>query len=393
MDSFNFSSFRAGQPPTSLPVEFEILPSGYGYLKISSFFDNELLSIQVWERAIKYFNENQVPGVVIDMRVNSGGNGWLANQMAAYFFDEETIVGNTARYDDSTGEFYMDISDEAPMIPPREELRYKGPVVVMVGPACVSACEFFSYAMTVNDRALVVGQYSSNGAGGSVEDLMMPENVSVRMTIGRAVDAQGKIHLEGSGVVPDVRAPVTVEALKRISDGEDVILEAAVKVLNTPSGAGITPSASPKLSLPADAESSFKSGASFLEDLAREKYDPSAFAQPGVVAYSIPLGEEKPVLWAYAWCASDAESLNENFKNIELKFMLNGEEIPADSFATYDLLNNDRLCRLVHTALSGWTPGEHHLSTTAKFKAKLNDGLADYEPGDYVLDYTVYVKP
>jgi hypothetical protein len=52
-DSFTFSSFYADQSATALPVEFEVLPSGYGYIKISSFLDNDVLSIQVWERALK----------------------------------------------------------------------------------------------------------------------------------------------------------------------------------------------------------------------------------------------------------------------------------------------------------------------------------------------------
>jgi len=231
-DSFSVGSFYYGQPPTSLPVEFSVLPSGYGYIKVSSFFDNDVLSIQVWERAIKYFNDNQIPGVILDMRVNGGGSGWLADQMAAYFFDQEIVVGNTARYRKDSGTFYMDPGDETRMIPPRPALQYSGPVAVLVGPACASACEFFSYNMTINDRAIIVGQYPSEGAGGSVEQFLMPEGIYTQMTIGRAVDANGDIHLEGKGVVPTVKVPVTVETLQKQANGEDVILEAAEKALS-----------------------------------------------------------------------------------------------------------------------------------------------------------------
>ena len=59
------------------------------------------------------------PGVILDLRVNGGGSGWLADQMAAYFFDQEIVVGNTARYSKDTGKFYMDPGDETRMIPPR----------------------------------------------------------------------------------------------------------------------------------------------------------------------------------------------------------------------------------------------------------------------------------
>jgi C-terminal processing protease CtpA/Prc len=230
--SFSFGSFFYGQPATSLPVEYELMPSGYGYLQINSFFDNDVLSIQVWERALQFFNENEIPGVIVDMRYNDGGSGWLADQMAAYFFDEEIVVGNTAQYRKETGEFYMDPGDEQVMIPPRPELQYLGPVAVLVGPACTSACEFFSNNMTVNDRAIIVGQYPTAGAGGSVEQFLMPEGIFTQITIGRAVNPEGDIHIEGTGVVPTVKVPVTVEILQRQANGEDVILEAAEEALS-----------------------------------------------------------------------------------------------------------------------------------------------------------------
>ncbi|NOT04795.1 MAG: peptidase S41 [Anaerolineales bacterium] len=391
--SFNFSSFRAGVDAEALPVEFDLLPSGYGYIKISSFLDNDVLSIQVWERAIKYFNDNQVPGVILDLRNNGGGSGWLADQMAAYFFDKEIIVGNSAQYNKATGEFYMDPGDESPMIPPRAELQYSGPVVVMVGPNCASACEFFSYNMTVNDRATVVGQYPSEGAGGSVEDFSMPEDITVQLTIGRAVDAEGNIHLEGSGVVPDVRVPVTLETLQRLANGEDVVLAAAEKVISEPQGAGLIPSGPPEMASAAAASSALTSGKSFLEDLAREQYESADFGVPGTLTYTIPLTKTDTLVWLYAWCTASTEILNQNFENIDLKFVLDGEEIPLDKFRKEDLENGGQQCRLYYTALSKWPAGEHHLSTKATFKAAINDGTADYEPGDYILDYAVYLKP
>jgi hypothetical protein len=48
---------------------------------------------------------------------------------------------------------------------------------------------------------------------------------------------------------------------------------------------------------------------------------------------------------------------------------------------------------LYYTALSKWPAGEHKLSTSATFTAPINDGTADYEAGDYILDYNVFVKP
>lgn len=392
-DSFSFASFLRGVSPTVLPVEFDVLPSGYGYIKVSSFFDNDVLSILVWERAIKYFNDNEIPGVILDLRNNGGGSGWLADQMAAYFFDKEIVVGNTARYNEGSGEFYMDPGDENIMLPPRKELQYSGPVVVMVGPNCASACEFFSYNMTIDGRATVVGQYPSEGAGGSVEDFMMPEDITAQITIGRAVDAEGNIHLEGIGVVPDVRVPVTAETLQRMANGEDVILEAAENVLSQPQGAGVSPSAPPEIGSSSAATSALTSGTSFLEDKAREKYAGADFGVPRTLTYTIALSKTESLIWLYAWCAASTEILNKNFESIDLNFMLDGAEVPLDKFNSEDLENGGQKCRLYYTVLGDWPAGEHHAITTVTFKAAINDGTTDYEPGDYVLDYGVFIKP
>lgn len=227
--SFNASSFSAGLTGFEQPVEYQLLDAGYGYVKIYSFADNDLLTIQLWERMIRTLNAAEVPGLIIDMRQNGGGSGFLADQMAAYFFDEPLELGNTGRYNQETGAFFFDERTIDRYYLPAEDLRYHGKVTVLVGPSCNSACEFFAYDMTVQERAAVVGQYPTGGLGGSIEDFRMPENVMVRFTIGRAVDMNGDIHIEGKGVAPTVKVPVDEETL--FSDG-DPILEAAIDYLD-----------------------------------------------------------------------------------------------------------------------------------------------------------------
>jgi C-terminal processing protease CtpA/Prc len=390
-DSFGVTSFYAGQPQTSLPVEFEILPSGYGYIKISSFSDNQVLTIQAWEYALQYFNDNEIPGVILDMRWNGGGSGWLADQMAAYFFDEEINTGISAVYDEVTGEFFTDPATEQLMIPPREGLQYNGPVVVMVGPACVSACEFFSYDLTINDRAIVVGQYPTSGGGGGVEAFLMPENTYVQLTVSRQMDADGNVHIEGGGIAPDVRVPVTIESIQREQAGEDVILEAAVKVISQPKGAGVTPSAPPKIASQSEAESALSAGAPFLEDKAREQYAPEEVSAPGVFTYTIPLTKSETLVWGYFWCTTTQEILDQNFTQIEVNFELNGEAVPLDKFVITDLPSGGNQCRVIFTALSDWKPGEHQLTTAVTFKTPINDGMSEYPAGDYVSEYSVFV--
>jgi C-terminal processing protease CtpA/Prc len=183
----------------------------------------------LFERALAQAQSLGLVGIILDMRNNGGGSGYLAKELAAYFFDEELIVGQRARYDETLGEFYIDPEQEDRFILAPIEQRYYEPVAVLVGPNCLSACEFFSYYMTLQDRATVVGYYPSGGLGGSVEIFFMPDGLSMQMTTGRALDADGNIHLEGIGVVPDIKVPVDAETVLGTAD---YVLEAAIEYLN-----------------------------------------------------------------------------------------------------------------------------------------------------------------
>jgi C-terminal processing protease CtpA/Prc len=59
----------------------------------------------------------------------------------------------------------------------------------------------------------------------------MPEGIYCQMTIGRALDPNGNVHIEGKGIVPTVKVPVTADTLQKQANGEDVVLEAAEKAI------------------------------------------------------------------------------------------------------------------------------------------------------------------
>lgn len=235
--SFQFTSIRNNVTGFELPLDYEYLgQSGLGYVQIFSFFDNELLTIQLWERLMDALNEKGVPGLIIDLRQNAGGNGFLANQMAAYFFDKPLILGNSGRYDDDIQDFYFDSRTEQRFYLPSEELRYKGDVAVLVGPNCTSACEFFAYDLSLEDRSAIIGHYPTGGLGGSIERVLMPEGEFFTFTQGRFVDADGTIHIEGIGVPPTIVVPVD----ERTVFGQgDILLDSAIAHLSNDSDAEI----------------------------------------------------------------------------------------------------------------------------------------------------------
>jgi len=235
-ESFGFSSFNVGLSGFELPLEFEVLDSGYGYIKIYTFSDDNLITLALWKRAIGAFNAAGINGLIIDMRQNGGGSPDIGNVMLGSFVDEELYAGTSAFYFPDIDEFAFDENYQTIIIPAAESDRYYGEVTVLVGPNCVSMCEFFSYALTLNDRAQIVGQYPTAGGGGGIKTFLMPDNIFAQFTVGRGVGADNEIHIEGTGVVPTVQVPVNEETL--FSEG-DPVLEAAVEYLDSATALGI----------------------------------------------------------------------------------------------------------------------------------------------------------
>jgi len=228
-ESFLVTSFNVDRTGVELPIMWERHDSGYLLVRLLDFQDDRRLTIQLWERMLNDARRLRVPGIVLDIRNNQGGSGWLADQMAAYFFDEPHLLGRKAFYDPVSDTFTFQERDDEYFIPPPEAQRYAGPIALLIGPNCASACEFFAHNMTTNDRAALIGHYPTSGMGGSVERFFMPEGVTLQLTTGRAVNADGRIHIEGTGIAPTLRVPVTQATLL---SQNDTVLQAAIDHLN-----------------------------------------------------------------------------------------------------------------------------------------------------------------
>jgi carboxyl-terminal processing protease len=209
----------------TLPVEGEVLDdSGLGYIRITTFSDDYNLMARLWELYITALLDNDVPGLILDVRANGGGSGALALDFAGYLFDEEVVLSEELYYNERTGSF------EPLGVPSRIEpgpLYFDGPVAVLVGPDCASACEGFAAAVSHGGRATVVGHMPSAGMYGEVGrgQYDLPGDISLQVPTGRPETPAGDLYIEGVGVVPDITVPITeASALGQ----EDTVLEAAV---------------------------------------------------------------------------------------------------------------------------------------------------------------------
>jgi C-terminal processing protease CtpA/Prc len=218
-----------GDSPYENPVEFRFTPEGIGIVEVNTFSGYENLIVENWTYFINLANQIDAPAVIVDLRSNAGGFSSIANRLAAMFYTENIDLYNTENYAKALDNFYTD-----PRFPARIEIDpnapyYGGELVVLVGPSCASACEFFAYALTRNERATVIGQYGTYAIGGGWSPTYMPENVEFALPTNRKIDAAGTIIIEGSGIQPDIRVAVDET---NFASTEDVILAAALEYLS-----------------------------------------------------------------------------------------------------------------------------------------------------------------
>jgi C-terminal processing protease CtpA/Prc len=236
-DSFAVSSFYRGFVPTAPPVEYKILDSGYGYVKVNSFNGQEKLIADTWDYFINIAKRSGVKGIIVDLRQNQGGFSSIGDRLASTFFNHDIIIRYDESYNKEIQDFFSDKLRPNRIEPPPEGERFNGPLAVLVAPGCFSACEFFAYDFTLEDRAIIVGKYPTGGGGGGWFDTYLPDGVTFALPTGRKLDEKGNIIIEGQGVAPTVKVPVNEETA--FTD-EDVILDTAVKTLDEANKVDVT---------------------------------------------------------------------------------------------------------------------------------------------------------
>ncbi len=211
-----------------LPIEADILQSsGLGYIKVNTFLDDSHLTAVLWDRYIKEFIDQEVDGIIIDLRNNNGGDSGMANDFAAYFFDKELVLFRTSAYNQEQGKFvYSNVQTRIKPGP----LYFEGPIAILIGPDCISACEGFAYTLSLGNRSILIGHYPTAGAYGGVGfgQYKLPEGVKMQFPTSRSETMDGKLVIEGTGVSPDILVPITETTVLGQQDG---LLEAAIKAI------------------------------------------------------------------------------------------------------------------------------------------------------------------
>ena len=155
-------------------------------------------------RLIDELKAKKIDGLVIDLRGNGGGSLTEATDLSGLFIRKGPVV----QVRDSQGRVEVE-ADEDP------DIRWGGPLAVLINRESASASEIFAAAMQDYGRALIIGETSFGK--GTVQNLLdldsgaqndTPKFGQLKMTIAQFFRIDGG-STQHRGVVPDVAFPET----------------------------------------------------------------------------------------------------------------------------------------------------------------------------------------
>jgi carboxyl-terminal processing protease len=192
--------------------------------------------VEIVEQAVAQFVAHDVPGVIIDVRGNPGGQDWFVPDMMGYFYTESDFYEYMHLDNWQTGFSFLDIAMPLGLEP--KEPHYAGPIAVLVDQDTRSSGEGFPLVIQRLPQGRVVGVYGTHGSFGMCcGEIKLPEGLQLLYPVGQSRDADGRVQLDGDhnlvgGVVPDIRVPLTRETVYAMFvEGEDVVLRYAIESL------------------------------------------------------------------------------------------------------------------------------------------------------------------
>lgn len=109
--------------------------------------------------------------------------------------------------------------------------------------------------------------------------------------------------------------------------------------------------------------------------------------------FSFSLPRSRMLMAGNGWCATDWETLEQNFSAISYTFEINDVAVPEENVIITDYDSEDgAACREFSIVLMGWPEGEHLIRITMVFEAEINDGWDTYTPGTTLYEYHVTVE-
>ena len=173
-------------------VRQRTLEAGFGYVRISHFQAHTAEDVRSAIEKLKADNQNNLKGVILDLRNNPGGILSAAVSISDMFLDSGLIVYTEGRIKDSTLRFSAKPDD----------ILNKAPMVVLVNGGSASASEIVAGALQDHKRAIIMGQQTF-GKGSVQTILPMTNDAALKLTTARYFTPSGR-SIQAHGITPDI---------------------------------------------------------------------------------------------------------------------------------------------------------------------------------------------
>jgi hypothetical protein len=191
-----------------------------GYINISSWKEVDIP--EYIDNILEEMRDTR--GLILDVRLNSGGMEELARMVAGRFVDQERIY---AYHQYRNGPQHNDLTVKIPrIITPDILWRYDRPVVMLTGDICISAGESFVAMMNVCPQVTSMGDATS-GASGNPREINLHEDLKVNLSRWIVYLPDGE-SFENKGIQPDIPFKTTREAF---SGERDDLLSLALEYI------------------------------------------------------------------------------------------------------------------------------------------------------------------
>jgi len=200
----------------SIPtLKWEVKNDNIAYIELFSF--NEKAPFLFYKAAVGILLNNNIKGIVLDLRNNPGGYLEVAVNLAGWFFDKDTLVVSERPR----------IGDETKFIAGGTGAFKDLPIVVLVNKGSASASEILAGALRDNRNVKLIGE-TTFGKGTVQQMEGLNDGSQIKMTIAKWVMPSGYI-IEKNGLVPDIVIKITEQD---VATQKDPQLEKALEELS-----------------------------------------------------------------------------------------------------------------------------------------------------------------
>ncbi len=187
-------------------VKSRTLEDGYGYVRLAQFQERSSVELEKALKQLTKENDNELKGVILDLRNNPGGLLEQAVKVSDLFLTSGKIVYTDGREEENRMEF-----DARP-----DETEGDYPMVVLINGGSASASEIVAGALQDHKRAVIMGTQSFGK--GSVQTIIpLSDDSGLRLTTARYYTPNGT-SIQARGITPDI---VVTQAEVEVKTGDE----------------------------------------------------------------------------------------------------------------------------------------------------------------------------